>query len=112
MTVSVSRRAVLLTEVSHKKTAHKKTRPGQSTDGFSLLVGKAGYFFEGRILQTVVPQVGHLPFRMGRPFFMVSSLASTIFLFALHFTQYASDICSCLLGTSLTTRCTMHLILS
>ena len=48
------------------------------------------YFFEGRILQIVVPHSGHLPLRIGRPFFIVSSLASVISLFALHFTQYAS----------------------
>jgi hypothetical protein len=36
-----------------------------------------------------VPQVAHLPFKAGRPFFMVTFSAFLISVFALHFTQYA-----------------------
>ncbi len=39
-----------------------------------------------------VPHVGHTPLRAGRPFFILTSTASAISLFALHFTQYASAI--------------------
>jgi hypothetical protein len=41
------------------------------------------------IRNTLVPQVGHVPFTAGRPFFNVVSLGSLTSLFALHFTQYA-----------------------
>lgn len=37
-----------------------------------------------------VPQLGHLPFMAERPFFILTSFASFISFFALHFTQYAS----------------------
>ncbi len=40
------------------------------------------------ILYIPVPQVGHLPFIAGLPFFMVTFLASEISFFSLHFTQY------------------------
>jgi ABC-type uncharacterized transport system ATPase subunit len=45
-----------------------------------------------RILNITVPQVGHLPLMALRPFFMVSSTASTISFLALHLTQYPSGI--------------------
>ncbi len=45
-----------------------------------------------RILNMTVPQVGHLPLMALRPFFIVSSTASTISFFALHLTQYPSGI--------------------
>jgi hypothetical protein len=45
-----------------------------------------------KILNITVPQVGHLPLIALRPFFMVSWAASTISFFALHLTQYPSDI--------------------
>jgi hypothetical protein len=41
-----------------------------------------------KILNITVPQVGHLPLMALRPFFMVSSTASTISFLALHLTQY------------------------
>ena len=44
------------------------------------------------ILNMTVPHVGHLPLIALRPFFMVSSTASTISFFALHLTQYPSGI--------------------
>ncbi len=37
-----------------------------------------------------VPHSGHLPFMALRPLAIVTSLASFMFRFALHFTQYAS----------------------
>jgi hypothetical protein len=40
-----------------------------------------------KILYITVPQVGHLPFIAFRPFFVVTSTASEISLFALHLTQ-------------------------
>src|SRR5271169_778021 len=48
--------------------------------------------FPPRILNITTPQVGHLPLIAFRPFFMVSSTASAISFFALHFTQYPSGI--------------------
>ena len=45
-----------------------------------------------RILNMTVPQVGHLPLMALRPFFIVSSTASTISFLALHLTQYPSGI--------------------
>jgi hypothetical protein len=45
-----------------------------------------------KILNITVPQVGHLPFVAFRPFFIVSSTASTISFLALHLTQYPSGI--------------------
>jgi hypothetical protein len=42
----------------------------------------------------VVPHTGHLPCKAGRPFFIVTCLASFIARFALHFTQYASGFAS------------------
>jgi len=36
----------------------------------------------------LVPQVGHVPWVAGRPFFKVTCWAFEISLFALHFTQY------------------------
>ena len=42
------------------------------------------------ILNMPVPQVGHTPFMALRPFAMVTSAASFMSRFALHFTQYAS----------------------
>lgn len=39
-----------------------------------------------------VPQVGHLPLMAFRPFFIVSSSASTISFLDLHLTQYPSGI--------------------
>ena len=36
-----------------------------------------------------VPQAVQVPFIAGRPFFMVTFLASFMFCLALHFTQYA-----------------------
>jgi hypothetical protein len=44
------------------------------------------------ILNITVPHVGHLPLMALRPFFIVSSTASVISFFALHLTQYPSDI--------------------
>ena len=44
------------------------------------------------ILYIPVPQVGHLPFIAGLPFFIVTFWASFISFLALHFTQYASKI--------------------
>jgi hypothetical protein len=44
------------------------------------------------ILNITVPQVGHLPLMAFRPFFIVSSTASTISFLALHLTQYPSGI--------------------
>jgi hypothetical protein len=44
------------------------------------------------ILNITVPHVGHLPLMAFRPFFIVSSTASTISFFALHLTQYPSGI--------------------
>ena len=41
-----------------------------------------------KILNMTVPQVGHLPLMALRPFFIVSSTASTISFLALHLTQY------------------------
>ena len=48
--------------------------------------------FPPRILNITTPQVGHLPLMALRPFFIVSSTASAISFFALHFTQYPSGI--------------------
>src|ERR1019366_2496024 len=45
-----------------------------------------------RILNITVPQVGHLPLMALRPFFIVSSAASTISFLALHLPQYPSGI--------------------
>src|SRR5512137_1325718 len=45
-----------------------------------------------RILNITVPQVGHLPLMALRPFFIVSSIPSTISFLALHLTQYPSGI--------------------
>src|SRR4051794_25083265 len=45
-----------------------------------------------RILNMTVPQVGHRPLIALRPFFIVSSTASTISFLALHLTQYPSGI--------------------
>ena len=45
-----------------------------------------------RILNITAPQTGHLPLMALRPFFIVSSTASAISLFALHLTQYPSGI--------------------
>jgi hypothetical protein len=45
-----------------------------------------------KILNITVPQVGHLPLMALRPFFMVSSTPSAMGFFALHLTQYPSDI--------------------
>jgi hypothetical protein len=45
-----------------------------------------------KILNITVPQVGHLPLMALRPFFMTSSIASTISFLALHLTQYPSGI--------------------
>lgn len=42
------------------------------------------------ILYIFVPHVPHVPVTAGLPFFIVTSWASFISLFALHFTQYAS----------------------
>src|ERR1700689_1548391 len=39
-----------------------------------------------------VPHVGHLPLMARRPFFITSSIASTISFLALHLTQYPSGI--------------------
>jgi len=44
------------------------------------------------IRNTFVPQVGHVPFTAGRPFFSLVSLGSLMSLFSLHFTQYAVTI--------------------
>jgi hypothetical protein len=44
--------------------------------------------FPPKILNMTVPHVGHLPLMALRPFFMVSSTASTISFLALHLTQY------------------------
>ena len=41
----------------------------------------------GRILYMPVPQVGHFPRAAARPFFMVTTLAPTMSLLALHLTQ-------------------------
>src|SRR2546430_11498835 len=49
-------------------------------------------FFSLRKLCTVVPQTEQVPFMACLPFFMVTSFASFISLFCLHFTQYASAI--------------------
>jgi hypothetical protein len=46
-----------------------------------------GYFFSGSILYIPVPQLGHTPFKAGRPFFIVTSTALAISFLALHFTQ-------------------------
>src|SRR6185437_9344221 len=54
--------------------------------------GAAGAALPPRILNMTVPQVGHLPLMALRPFFMVSSTASTISFLALHLTQYPSGI--------------------
>src|SRR5512142_3388341 len=48
--------------------------------------------FPPRILNITVPNVGHLPLMALRPFFIVSSTASTISFLALHLTQYPSGI--------------------
>src|SRR6185437_9353245 len=45
-----------------------------------------------KILNMTVPHVGHLPLMALRPFFIVSSTASTISFLALHLTQYPSGI--------------------
>jgi hypothetical protein len=45
-----------------------------------------------RILNITVPHVGHLPLMALRPFFIVSSTASTISFLAVHLTQYPSGI--------------------
>jgi hypothetical protein len=45
-----------------------------------------------KILNITVPQVGHFPLMAFRPFFIVSSTASTISFLALHLTQYPSGI--------------------
>jgi hypothetical protein len=54
--------------------------------------GAAGDALPPRILNITVPQVGHLPLMALRPFFIVSSTASTISFLALHLTQYPSGI--------------------
>jgi hypothetical protein len=41
-----------------------------------------------KILNMTVPHVGHLPLMALRPFFIVSSTASTMSFLALHLTQY------------------------
>lgn len=46
------------------------------------------------ILYMPVPQTGQTPLSALRPFFIVTSCASFMSLFALHLTQYASDILS------------------
>jgi hypothetical protein len=48
-------------------------------------VSRAG--FPPKILNITTPQEGHRPLMALRPFFMVSSTASTISFFALHLTQ-------------------------
>jgi hypothetical protein len=50
-------------------------------------------------LNITVLQVGHLPLMALRPFFIVSSTASTISFLALHLTQYPSGIKDCLAAT-------------
>ncbi len=54
--------------------------------------GAAEDAFPPKILNMTVPQVGHLPLMALRPFFITSSIASTISFFALHLTQYPSGI--------------------
>jgi hypothetical protein len=51
-------------------------------------------YLEARIRLSVVPQTGHLPCNAGRPFFIVTCLASAIDRLALHLTQYASGFAS------------------
>jgi hypothetical protein len=48
--------------------------------------------FPPNILNITVPHVGHFPLMALRPFFIVSSDASTISFLALHLTQYPSGI--------------------
>jgi hypothetical protein len=55
-------------------------------------IGWGGVPLPPRILNITVPQVGHFPLIAFRPFFIVSSTASTISFLALHFTQYPSGI--------------------
>lgn len=45
------------------------------------------------ILYSVIPHTEHFPRIAGLPFFSVTCSVSTIVLFALHFTQYASTNC-------------------
>ena len=54
--------------------------------------GAGGVALPPKILNITVPQVGHLPLMALRPFFIVSSTASTISFLALHLTQYPSGI--------------------
>ena len=44
------------------------------------------------ILNTLVPQVEHVPEVAGLPFFMVMAVGFKISFFALHLTQYASIV--------------------
>ena len=64
-----------------------------SEAGTSGAVGAAGaaagvVALPPKILNMPAPQVGHLPLMALRPFFIVSSIASTISFLALHLTQY------------------------
>ena len=52
----------------------------------------AGVALPPRILNMTVPQVGQRPLMALRPFFIISSTASTISFLALHLTQYPSAI--------------------
>lgn len=54
--------------------------------------GAAAAALPPKILNITVPQVGHFPLMAFRPFFIVSSTASTISFLALHLTQYPSGI--------------------
>ena len=53
-----------------------------------LVVGCVFYAFP--ILNTLVPQVGHMPWVAGLPFFMTMDLGFLISTLVLHFMQYAS----------------------
>jgi len=60
--------------------------------GSGALGAGAALALPPKILYITVPQVGHFPLIALRPFFVVTSIASVISFFALHLTQYPSDI--------------------
>ena len=60
-----------------------------ASEGAAGVAGDAGAAdLPPRILNMTVPHVGHLPLMALRPFFIVSSTASTMSFLALHLTQY------------------------
>jgi len=57
-----------------------------------LFIKKLNNYLFDLILKTFVPHFEQVPVTAGLPFFIVTSCGSLISVFALHLTQYASNI--------------------